>query len=480
MSKNIGVLDIGSSSIKLVIFNIQDEEPEFLYYLKVPSKGVEKGTIVRGSAVRKILSNLMKKIHNLDAEISELYVLVSHPKTRFQNEKLTYEPEKKGLIPPEETYEELEDKNLIEIEPYHLEVLKEEAAKKAKDKDSTIIHLIPRYFLLDGDKYYEPIGLTTSKLEAEYHIIKIPKQVYLNIIRLLKTLGVKVNRIFFPPYVALHDLFDEEDIEKNILIVDLGHTTTGYSYFKEGAPLISGVIPKGGKQITELIADTFFLGFGDAENLKKQVGYISNLQGELASEEAKTISVTNKEGKLVTVKEAEVSYVIREGLLDIIESLLLQLYEKHKLNLEKDIDEIILIGGGANLKGIKEFFEEIKSELGVPWNIRLGFSKNIEIITPLFDENENEELNQKETEYKEELIQSPEFASLRGAAWFLTKLKIQNQTFPEEPNPLLLEEAKEKVNFEEAVSFENSTEGKNKQGFFGKIVHFIKKVFSED
>jgi cell division protein FtsA len=489
MSKNIGVLDIGSGFLKILVFNIEDETPDFLYYQKVPSKGIERGTIVRGSSAIRSLKELLKKINSFDITIDELYVLISHPKVSFTNEKVEYQDEEKTIAPaPEEKFED--ERNLIEIEPFHLDKLKEKVAKKVKDKNSVIIHIIPRYFLLDGDIYYEPIGLTASKLEAEYHVVKIPKQIYLNISRLLRKVGFNVERIFFPPYVASYDLFNEEDIEKNILILDFGHTTTGFTYFKEGSPLISGVIPKGGKDITELIANTYFLSLNEAERIKRDVGYIPNFEEELQSEEPKEIAVRNKDGNVIRIKEAEVSYIIREGLLNIIEPLLIQLFEKHKLNWEKEIDEIILIGGGAQLKGIKEFFEEIKRELGVPWNIRLGFSSQmgdfygVEPLEENFSQNmESEEENKTfKSEEKENLITLPEFAALRGVAWFLTKINVQNQSLDSEQNPLSLKEKEEPPSFPEAtsVSLEQENLQKKKEGFLQKITQFIKRVFSED
>ena len=470
MGKSIGILDIGSGFYKMLIFE-KDEDgfPNFYWDKVVPSKGIEYGTIVRSSLARRSLKELIKLLKKADINVDELNVLISHPKIKFNNIRVEY---KKN---------DFED--LIEIQDDQLKELESQAKRKVEEKGYEIIHIIPRFYLLDGEKYFEPVGLTATKLEAEYHVIKIPKTVAKNIRNLLTRIdfgGGTIRNILFPPYVASFDIFDEEDLEKDILIIDLGHTTTGYILFKEGAPLVSGVIPLGGKHITEVLADKFFLSFNEAENLKKQIGLLGYIEENPGGEEPQTLPVRNKENKLVHIEVDNVVQKIEDALLEIVEELFKQLIEIHKIAIEREIEEIVLIGGGAQLKGIKPFFEGIRERLEVPWKIRIGTT----IHDDLFEEigrlegiGETSEEEKDSTKLEEGKLLSPQFAALRGGAWYLI---IQREI---DESQLILEKEENQsipTGLQPAIPRGDTSFDEKKDNLFKRLVQFIKKVFSDE
>ena len=430
MGEKVGVIDIGSATVKVLIAEVDEDFVNILGFGEEKAKGIDKGVIVKISAARKAIKSAVKLAESAAGEsLNSYYLMVSHPQLKAENTKVSLEI----------------SQTPVDIEPYHIEKLKEEVKKIAQEEGYEIIHVIPRYFILDGDKYYEPVGLIASKIEAEYHVIKLPLIASRNIEKTVNSLQYKANRLFFPAYTASHSVLDEEDLENNILLLDLGHTTTGYVFFQEGSPLISGVIPKGGKGITEDLAAAFYIPLSEAERLKVENGYAL---ASLVPEEEE-IAVQDKEGNTITVKARDVAFVIEENLRGIVSDILETLYSKG-VDIERDIDEVVLVGGGSQLKGIKEFFEEL-----LPFRVRIGKPKDITVFN--------------------EKILSGAYAPVLGAVEFLKKT---GKITPVETNPFSLPpEGKEELP-PEADGFSEAEE--KKRGFFGKIVAFFKNIFSEE
>ncbi len=380
MESTVGIVDIGSYSIKAAIAKIGNFEIEILGFAEEKSKGINKGNIVKASTARTAVYKAIKQAESQAGGIqpSYYYVLISNPHTKSSNEKVSLE------ISP----------TPIEVEPEHLEKLKQAVKEKVSEESFTIIHLIPRYYLLDGEKFYEPLEMIASKIEAEYHVIKLPLLTAKTVEKLLRSVGKKTKRILFPPLMAAEGCLEEEEKELNKLIIDLGHTTTSYVYYSEGSPYLSGVLPMGGAEITLDISTHFQIPLAEAQQLKEEVGYASPTVVENPDEE---VVVKNREEKEISINIGELAAVIEARIGDILATVLEEIYKKG-VNIETDIEEIVLVGGGANLKGLKEF---LKETIGLP--VRKGIPYDVNSL------------------YGEKLL-NPTYAGLIGAARFLSNI----------------------------------------------------------
>ena len=141
MNEIISVLDIGSGWIKGLATEVKDLETLELDYInnvKVESKGIEKGNIIRTSAARASIKEAIKKLSDLTSQdLRSFYLLLNHPKIKFENLNVGIDLLEKG--------EETED-ILPQVEEEHLEQLKTLVKERAKEKGYEIIHIIPRYF----------------------------------------------------------------------------------------------------------------------------------------------------------------------------------------------------------------------------------------------------------------------------------------------------------------------------------------------
>ena len=470
MSDYIGVLDIGSGFFKAVVFyideNIYDEEgavaEDFLAKLKKPSKGIERGNIVRASAAKSAVREVLKLLSDTsNADFKELYILLTHPKIKFTNIKVELDLKEESPLAGEE------GDGLVQVEEKHLQRLKELVKNQANEAGYEIIHIVPRYFVLDGEKNYEPVGLHASKIEGYYHVIKLKKQVYLNMKNLLRALGYDVKRLMFPAFVASYDVLNDEDTKKKVLIIDLGHTTSGFSYFTEGSPQISGALDIGLRDIAEAFALSYNIPVKTVQQLFQEVGYYKKTALPSEGEEDEVIEVPVDEGETVTLSKAEIGVALREAISQILVDILNRLSEEG-VDIVNELDEIVLVGGGSNIKNIKELFEELLQG-DINCRIRIGKRKELSYYG-------QEEVN-------DESFISGDFAPVRGAVNLIKSLKAQGlMENGGGSNPFTLTEKRENASFEEAdtILAPLSEPPKKKGNFFSKIVAFFKNLFSED
>jgi len=457
MGETVGVLDIGSGFVKFLA-NFIDEDntrTDPLVIEKRESKGIEEGVIVRASAARNVIRELLESAREQHgAEFGKLYVLISHPKVKYSNTSV-----KLQIAPSEEG-------EYTEVREEHLKQLKEMVKREAQESEYEIIHIVPKYFLLDGEKYYEPVGLHASTVEGVYHIIKLKKQVYLNIKNLIRSLNYEADRIMLPVFTASYDILTEEDAKKRILLIDFGHTTTGFSYFVDGSPQITGVIPGGIKNAMDILAAGYKIPFSQAQKFIVDEGYN---YGYTAEGEEEQVTVEMEEGSVIAIPKREIANILKGVTAELFAQIVERLYEEEKIDITHDVDEIILIGGGARLPRFKELIEELIAELEIPCFVRIGKGKYLSYY-----------------EYDTEFSQKGEltetyFAPLRGAVELIRRGR---ESWQEEDsgtnNLLLLKEKKDEPAYEEATAVEPLEEKPKRFKLWDKIMKFFKNFISED
>jgi len=468
--KDITVVDLGSYSFKILTGKYDNTQIGDVNLLEKECKScISKGAIIRASSAKKALKELID-IATKDTEYvsSQVYVVLSNPNIIYKNIK-----ESLLLKQPNE-----EEPKIVREED--LEKLKLQVEKKAIEPGYEIIHLIPQRFILDGQEYYEPLDLVAEKIEAEFHAILIPSYIAQNIRRLFKGVEKKVEEIFFSPLVASYMLLQEEDFleNQNILLIDLGHTTSSYVWFDRGAPKISRCIDMGIYTICEKIATRYKLTLSEATKLLKEAGVASPLYIENKEEET---TAYNRENQEISIKLVELAQIIEDVLSDIFTSIIRDLIsqykkekkeeEKHKENLEEsegtnqeeelllEISEIILIGGGANIKHIKDYLYD---SLEIP--TRIGKVELKDLISE---------------EYR-----NPTYCAVTGAVYYKQKLSIlyggildKKET---EGSFLTLPSDYEFIQEEEFKPIKNKREKKGFINTLKNLLKGIKKLFSEE
>ncbi len=248
-----------------------------------------------------------------------------------------------------------------------------------------IIHVLPQEYKVDGQaEIREPKGMYGGRLEANFHIVVGQVSSIKNIGRCVKSAGLEVSAITLEPLASAEAVLSEEEKEAGVVLVDIGGGTTDVAIFKDGIIRHTAVIPFGGNVITEDIKEGCSIIEKQAELLKIKFG--SAWPGENKDNEIVSIpGLRGREPKEISLKN--LSKIIHARVVEILEQVHLEIKNYgHDEQKKKLIAGIVLTGGGAQLKHIKQLTEYVTgmdTRIGLP-NEHMASGADEEFSSPLY------------------------------------------------------------------------------------------------
>jgi type IV pilus assembly protein PilM len=201
----------------------------------------------------------------------------------------------------------------------------------------------------------------------------IPKRTTDPYLRVLKKAGLKPIAFEIESLAIARALIKDQTTTYPVLIIDLGATRSSFIIFAGKSVRFTTSIPVSGIHFTELIAKNLKISFEKAEKLKIIHGLKEGLKIKLGEK----TTLEKVKGKIFEA--------LIPALVDLVQQIkkYIDYYQAHAYLSGlppngKRIHKVILCGGGANLKGLKEFLElelKIPVEIGNPW-INTGEVKN--------------------------------------------------------------------------------------------------------
>jgi len=248
-----------------------------------------------------------------------------------------------------------------------------------------IIHVLPQDFKVDGQAEIKtPIGMYGGRLEANFHVVVGQVSSIRNIGRCIKSAGLELGSITLEPLASADAVLSQEEKEAGVALIDIGGGTTDLAIFKDGIIRHTAVISFGGNVITEDIKEGCSIIEKQAELLKTKFG--SAWPGENKDNEIVSIpGLRGREPKEITLKN--LSKIIHARVVEIIEQVYLEIKNYgHEESKKKLIAGIVLTGGGAQLKHIKQLVEYITgmdTRIGYP-NEHLASNSDSELSSPVY------------------------------------------------------------------------------------------------
>ncbi|MGJ8548692.1 cell division protein FtsA [Winogradskyella wichelsiae] len=248
-----------------------------------------------------------------------------------------------------------------------------------------IIHVLPQEYKIDGQaEITEPIGMYGGRLEANFHVVVGQVSSIRNVGRCIKSAGLTLEGITLEPLASANAVLSREEKEAGVALIDIGGGTTDLAVFKDGIIRHTAVIPFGGNVITEDIKEGCSIIEKQAELLKVKFG--SAWPGENKDNEIVSIpGLRGREPKEITLKN--LSKIIHARVVEIIEQVYVEIKNYgHEEQKKKLIGGIVLTGGGAQLKHLKQLVEYITgmdTRIGYP-NEHLAGDSDDDIASPLF------------------------------------------------------------------------------------------------
>ena len=351
-------LDIGTSSIKVLVAELVDGEVNVIGVSNAKSKGVKDGIIVdieaAATAIKSAISQAEEK-----AGISIKSVNVGLPANLLQVEPT------QGMIPVTSDTKEITDQDV--------ENVVKSALTKSMTPDREVITFVPEEFVVDGFQgIRDPRGMMGVRLEMRGLLYTGPRTILHNLRKTVERVGVQVDNVIISPLAIVNSVLNEGEREFGATVIDMGGGQTSVATIRNQELQYTNVYQEGGDYVTKDISKVLKTSKKIAEGLKLNYG---EAYPQLASKETFQVEVIG-EVEPVEVTEEYLSQIISARLKHIFEQIKRDLERRHLLDLPGGI---ALIGGNAILPGIVELAQEV---LGV--RVKLYVPNQVGIRNPAF------------------------------------------------------------------------------------------------
>lgn len=336
MRRIIASLDIGSSTIKLIVGEYIKNSFNVLCVSEIPSRGIKKGLIVSTEELIPVLKEAFHKAEEiLGIPIKEVVLGVPAYFTESViSEGICSINNSDGIV----TYPDL-------VKAMHNASLNNIA------EDIEIISIIPTRYKVDEEVVKNPINMFGKKLTIKTVLITVPKNNTNSFKKVLEKIGVKVVDIVATPLADLATHKFKEINSSISAVINIGAETTTVSIFNKGILMKSEVIELGGVNIDNDIAFIYKITKKEAHELKENLGLACS---ELASNNEKC-SLTDRLGENILINQVELSKIIESRLVEILE------LTKKQMNLltHKNIDYIVITGGTSELRDFNILLDKV-------------------------------------------------------------------------------------------------------------------------
>jgi cell division protein FtsA len=284
-----------------------------------------------------------------------------------------------------------------------------------------------------------------------------------NLGRCIQSTGIELSGLTLEPLASADAVLSQEEKEAGVALIDIGGGTTDLAIFKDGIIRHTAVIPFGGNVITDDIKEGCSIIEKQAELLKVKFG--SAWPGENKENEIVSIpGLRGREPKEISLKN--LSKIINARVVEIIEQVFNEIKEYgHEDPRKKLIAGIVLTGGGAQLKHIKQLVEYITgmdTRIGYP-NEHLAGNSDEEISSPLYATAVGLVMNS---------IENKTQSAVKLDVFEAQKTTAKPPVFQKPEMEEAINEMEEEM--EEVANKESSTETKIRSSFFGGYLDKIK------
>lgn len=346
-------LDIGTTKIACFIgVRGENDKVKILGFGRTESSGVEHG-VVRNvkDAADSIRRAVDEASEQANVVVDEVWVGIAgqHIKSRSSQGSTP--------IPPEHVLIEQEDVDRLIGDQYNTML----------EPGEEIIHIFPQQFYVDNEalsRDVPPVGVAGKVLRADFHMVTGNVQNLQYIKYAVERAGLKIRDVVLEPVASAKAVLDDSDRDAGVAMVDIGGGTTDIAIFHDGIIRHTSVLPLAGAAITNDIREGCNILKRQAESLKVKFGSCL----VQAVPENDVISIPG----IRSQAPREIYVRTLAGIINARTKMIMEQvdYEIRLSGLGKKlIAGVVLTGGGAKLKNIKELCELVTAtdtRIGIP------------------------------------------------------------------------------------------------------------------
>ena len=337
MKEIISSLDIGSSTVKLVVGEIFKGELHVLCVSEVKSKGVKKGIIVNPEETLISLKELFSRSEEmLNIKINKVILIVPSYYAEF------LVTEGSSTITNEE--------GIIDS-PDIIRCLQACVYNKVPN-NKEFIAVTPVEFIIDEEKKTkDPKGMKAKKLKCKSILSLAPKKNVYTAVSLLDNMGISVSDINFGSVADYFEFKNDELDKKNTAVINIGDEKTEISVFKKGTLIETENIELGSKNIDRDICYIYDISRSRARELKEKFALAHKRNASTSWSE----DVLTNQNENIKINQYEISEIIYSRIREILE------LSKKQINLltKLEISYIIFTGGVTELNDFNLVTDEV-------------------------------------------------------------------------------------------------------------------------
>ncbi len=335
----ITALDIGSSKVSAMIAEPGDGgELRVLGTGQRESRGVKRGYIADMAATEAAVREAVEQAERI-AGINIENVWVGFSAGGLVSDVASIEFELGGH----------------RIEQADIDALLQAGRESIDPQGRMVLHAQPALYMLDGlTGVKKPLGLHADRLGVHIHVVAADGSPVRNLDLCVRSAHLEVKSIIASPVATGLSCLSDEERELGVALVEVGAGVTNVSLFAGGMLVGLTSIPYGSSDITDDIASAFGTRRAQAERMKCFHGS-ANTSPRDNHEMIPVTTVGEEDEKhdAQQITRAALNGVIRQRLQHMMGEVGRALKE---LKFEGPVGrQVVLTGGGAELKGIADY-----------------------------------------------------------------------------------------------------------------------------
>lgn len=361
-------LDIGTTKICAIVGRKNEYgKLEVLGMGKAVSDGVERGVVTNIDKTVHAIEKAVEEASDMaEVEIAEVIVGIAgqHIQSKIQSGSIMRQPTEDEIT--------VEDVRRLSSEMENILV----------PPGNKIIHVMPQDYTVDYEGgIKDPVGMSGTRLEADFHIITAQTTAINNINRCVRRANLSSKQLILEPLASSLAVLSDEEKEAGVCLVDIGGGTTDVAIFYENIIRHTAVIPLGGNIITKDIKEGCMVMQNQAELLKTRFG--KAIAEEANPNEIVSIpGLRNRPPKEISIRNlASIIQARMEEIIEIVQNEIMQSGYYKKL-----AGGIVITGGGSQLQFVAQLFEYmtgLDTRIGHP-NEHLGKTVIEEVKSPMY------------------------------------------------------------------------------------------------
>lgn len=325
-------LDIGSSTVKVLIGEVDGENLHVIGVGNVQSAGIRRGAIIDIDATVASIQKAVEQAERMTGlKINE--VVLGIPANGVELKDV------KGVVAVNSENREITDEDLDRV--------MQSAQAMSVPLEREIVNVIPKQFIVDDyGEITDPRGMIGVRLEMDGTLITTSKTIVHNILRSVERAGLSIREIYLQPLAA--GTFALTDDEKNhgTAYIDIGGGSTTISIFGDNRFMATSLLPVGGDHVTKDLSIVLKTPTEQARKILHQYGHA--FYDDASDDELFEVSVIGADTK-DQYSQQYISEIIGVRLEELFELILEELY---RMGVDDLPGGIVLTGGITKMDGL--------------------------------------------------------------------------------------------------------------------------------